>query len=262
MDLGALTLQLLPAATGSSASLLGALTGTTTGSSVNPITALADAVKNESKAVATTANDPQVKRDIAAFRAAVAKAATPADLLKDPLARKVLLTANGLGDQVDYTALATKALTSDTSKDGSLASQLTDSRWLTVAKTYDFANKGMTVLQNPKVLDSLSNAYSEITWRKGLDTSTPGISSALDFRDRASTITSALDILGDSTFRNVVTTALGIPQQIAFQSIEAQELAITNKIDVSQFKNQAFVEQFARRFLIMNSTGTSASLTA
>ena len=64
-------------------------------------------------------------------------------MLADPVARKVLLTANGLGDQTDYAALATKALTSDTTKSDSLASKLSNKQWLTAAKTYDFANKGL-----------------------------------------------------------------------------------------------------------------------
>jgi hypothetical protein len=262
MDLGPLTLSLLPTTSGTAASLLGTLISQPAASSGNPITALADAVRNETKQVAATAQDAQVKRDLAAFRAAVAKAANPTALLKDPAARKVLLTANGLGDQSDYAALATKALTSDTSRDGSLAAKLSDTRWLPVAKTYDFANRGLDVLRNPKVLDSLSNAYAEITWRQKLDAATPGISNALTFREQAGTITSPLDILGNKVLREVVTTALNIPKEIAFQSLEAQQLAITRKLDVSQFKNQAFVEQFARRYLLVNSTSQATSMLA
>jgi len=60
----------------------------------------------------------------------------------------------------------------------------------------------------------------------------------------------------------VVTTALGLPQQIAFQSLEAQENAITNRLDITKLKDPKFVEQFARRFLIVNATNTSSSYLA
>ena len=248
MNLSTLSLSLLPSSDGA-ANSLGARSGASPGST-NPVLALQTALSTETKGVANAAKDPQTRREIAAFRAAVASAKTPADLLANADARKVLLTANGLGDQAAYAGLAKKALLSDTSKPGSLASKLPDARWLTVAKTYDFANNGLKALQNPAVVNSLVNGYAEVQWRTGLDKQTPGLSNAIDFRNRASTITSAVQILGDSTLRAVVTTALGIPKQIAFQSLEAQEKAITSRIDIAQFKNPAFVNQFTKRYLI------------
>lgn len=262
MTISTLSLSLLPASdSGATSSILGALYGNTSAAgSGNPVVALQTALKTETKGVATAANDPQTKREVAAFRAALASAKTPEDLLSNPDARKVLLTANGLGDQTAFAALAKKALLSDTSKPDSLASKLTDARWLTVAKTYDFANQGLKALQNPSVINSLINGYAEVQWRTGLDKQTPGLSNAIDFRTRANTITSALQILGDSTLRKVVLTALGIPQQIAFQSLEAQEKAITNRVDLEQFKKPAFVDQFTKRYLI--AAGATASTTS
>ena len=55
-----------------------------------------------------------MKRDVTAFRNAVANAKDAASLLSNPAVLKVLLTANGLGDQAQYPALAKKALLSDT----------------------------------------------------------------------------------------------------------------------------------------------------
>ena len=159
-------------------SLLSILYGSGTLSGGNPVVALIQAEKNQTKAVATQEKDPQTKRDVDRFLAAVAKAPDLKTLLADPSARKVLLTANGLGDQVDYTALATKALSSDTSKPGNLASTLADPRWLSIAKTYDFANKGLSVLKQPSVLDTIASGYAEVQWRESLDQTTPGLSAA------------------------------------------------------------------------------------
>ncbi|MGI4952009.1 MAG: DUF1217 domain-containing protein [Janthinobacterium lividum] len=258
MYLNANMLSLLPNPSGTAGSLLGALYGTGAASgSVNPIAALQTALSTETKGVAAAAVVPQTKQEIAPFRAAVAKAKTPQELLANPQARKVLLTANGLGSQTDYAGLVTKALMSDTSKTGSLASTLTNTQWLSVAKTFDFANKGLTVLQSPSVIDSIASGYAEVQWRQGLDATTPGLSKAIDFRARASTITSADQVLGDATLREVVTTALGIPPQIAYQSLQAQEAAITSHIDLKKFSSPAFVDQFTRRYLI--AAGSAAS---
>lgn len=262
MVLDSSALSLLPGSSGSTPSLLSALYGTTGSSGGNPVTALATALKQETKAVASVAAEPASKRDIAAFRAAVAKAKTPAELLANPDARKVLLTANGLGDQAQYGALATKALLSDTSKAGSLASKLTDARWLATAKTYDFANQGLAVLKKAGVIDTLANGYAEVQWRQSLDASTPGLSNAIDFRSRAAKITTVDQILGDATLRKVVTTALGIPDQIAFQPLQAQEKAITDRLDITKFKKQDFVEQFTRRYLVAAASNNAASTPA
>ena len=244
------------------ASLLNIIYGRPAGSTGNAVVALQTALRTRDKGITIAAAEPQAKREVAAFRAAVATAKDVKTLLADPTVRKVLLTANGLGDQTGYAALATKALLSDTTKSGSLASKLTDTRWLAVAKTYDFANRGLAVLKDPKVLDRLANGYAEVAWRKSLDASTPGLSNAIDFRSRAAGITSADQILGDPILRTVVTTALGIPKQIAFQPLEAQERAITAGLNIAQLRNPAFVEQFTRRYLIAAGNATDAAATS
>lgn len=241
----------------STPNLVSILYGGGTLSGGDPVGALIQAEKNQTKAVATQEKDPETKRDVARFLAAVAKAPDLKTLLADPTARKVLLTANGLGDQTDYTALATKALSSDTTKAGNLASKLSDPRWLSIAKTYDFANKGLSVLKQKGVLDTITSGYAEVQWRESLDKTTPGLSAALDFRSRASTIKNVDQILGDKNLREVVTTALGIPKQIAFQSLQAQEKAISDRVDIAKFKDPKFVEQFTRRYLVEASTAAS-----
>ncbi len=218
--------------------------------STNPIAALAQAQTNEPKQVALVAADPQVQRDLAAFTKALATAKTPAQLLANPAALKVLLTANGLGDQVSATALATQALLSDPSKSDSLVNRLTDSRWSTVNKTYNFATKGLTVLNTPKAIAAITNGYAEVLWRQKLDKTTPGLSNALDFLNRAATIKNVDQVLGDPTFRAVLTTALGVPKEIAFQSITAQEQALSTRIDLTKFQDPVFVKQFTQRYLI------------
>ncbi len=216
----------------------------------NPVLALAQAEKNQAKQVAAEAKKPEVQRDVAAFRKAVAGAKDVKSLLANPTVQKVLLTANGLKDQIGSTGLVTKALTSKLSDPKSVANVLSNPAWKAAAATYDFANKGLTVLKDPKVLDTVANAYAEISWRKSLDAATPGLSDALTFRETAARVKNAVDILGDPVLRRVVTKTLGIPQEIAYQSLEAQEKAINSKVDVKQFKNKDFVESFAKRYLV------------
>jgi hypothetical protein len=251
--------DILSISNGLFATIYSTSSGTSTATSTDPLGDLAKAEANSTKDIAQEAALPQVARDIATFRAAVASATSPAELLKNPTVLKVLLTANGLGDQTSYTALAQKALLSNTTDTSSLADQLPNTAWKTAASTFDFANSGLTVIQNTSVLDTIANGYAEVLWRQSLDTTTPGLSNALTFRSDASTITSADQILGNATYRSVVLVALGIPPQIAYQDLGAQEQAITDRLDITQFKDPKFVEKFAQRYLIQNNTSDSTT---
>jgi hypothetical protein len=109
------------------------------------------------------------------------------------------------------------------------------------------------------VRDTLANGYAEVTWRQSLDATTPGLSNALIFRSEASSITSVDQILGDTVMRKVVTTALDIPEEIAFQPLEAQEKAISSRLDITKFQDPKFVDTFTQRYLVAANTGTSTS---
>ncbi len=260
---------LFPAAGGSGSSdLLGALYGTSGGTrptATSALAALRNAEKNQTRLVAVTARQPDIARDIAAFNKALASARTPGELLDNPVARKVLLTANGLGSFTNSAALAKQALLSDPADGKSLANRLTDPRWKSVAQTYAFATKGLAVLKNPATQATLANAYAEVKWRESLDAATPGLSNALTFRAGAANVTSTLQILGDTVLRDVVTTALDIPRQIAFQEIPAQERAIATRLDLAKLKDRHFVESFTQQYLMKKAaqsagTSTQASL--
>jgi hypothetical protein len=240
-------------------------TGNVRSSATSALAALQNAEKNQAKLVSATANQPEIARDIAAFRKVLATAKSPGDLLDNPMARKVLLTANGLGSYVDSAALAKQALLSDTSDSKSLANRLTDTRWKSVAQTYAFATKGLAVLQDPGTQATLANAYAEVKWRESLDATTPGLSNALTFRAGVADIASVDQILGDPILRDVVTTALGIPREIALQELPAQERAISTRLDIGKLKDKHFVESFTQQYLMKKAeqaagTGTQASL--
>lgn len=263
----------------SGSALLGILGGSTAGGSLlstlygfgsataasigtDPFTALRQADKNRTREIAAAAKLPETRRDIAGFTKALAKATTAAQALDDPAVLKVLLTANSLADQIPYAALAKKALLSDPADPKSLVNRLADRRWSAVVKTFQFATKGLDILRDPKVQTTLTDGYAEVKWRKSLETGTPGLSDALDIRQRAKTFTNAIQILGDPVMRRVVTTALGIPREIAFQELPAQERAVTTRLDLKRLQEPKFVDGLVQRYLLEKQkadTSTSAS---
>jgi len=217
----------------------------------NPITDLKLAQANETTDVAREAKVPQVSRDIAAFQTALANAPDIQTALSNPNVMKVLLTANGLSNYITEPALAQKALLSDPSQSNSLVNQLGDTNLLSTAKSFDFAKNGLAALQNPTVVSTLSHGYAEALWRQSLEQATPGLSNALAFLGQATSITSVDEVLGDPVNRAVVLTALGIPEQVAFQSLTAQEQAVSSRVDVTKFKDPTFVTSMTDQYLLI-----------
>ncbi len=233
-------------------------------SSGNSILDLKLAEQNQATEIAKEAKNPIVMRDLAAFAKGVASAKDLNTALQNPDVLKVLLTANGMADQMHYTALATKALQSDPTDPNSLVNKLSDTRWKTLAAEYNLAAKGLAGLQDPAAQSQLANAYERVTWLNSLDKATPGLAEAMQFKQQASKITSVDQILGDPINWEVVLTALGIPQQIAYQNLPAQEHAISSRLDISQLQHSNFVNTLTDQYLLtkrQQSQSTSATPT-
>jgi hypothetical protein len=246
----------------------GGTVASTAVSTGNPLTDLKLAQANEATDVAQEAKTPQVQRDIAAFKAGIANAKDIQTALTNPNVMKVLLTGNNLASYIQYPALAQKALMSDPADSNSLVNKLGDTNLLNTAKSFDFANNGLAALQNPQVINTLANGYAEVLWRQSLEQATPGLSNALAFLGQASAIKSVDDILGDPVNRAVVLTALGIPEQIAFQDLTAQEQAVSSRVDVSKFQDPKFVTNITDQYLLSmqqqaqsSTTGSGSGLT-
>ena len=239
---------------------LGSSSGSSSGT--DPVQALQQAEQNQAQDIAMTAAQPAVMGTLAAFAKAVNGATSLDQVLSNPTVMQVLLTANGMSDQIGYTALAKAALTSNPSDSASLVNQLSDTRWKALAENYNFAGSGLSAIQNASAIAQISQQYAKAVWETNEDQVAPGLSDALYFKANASSVTSVDQILGDPTLRTVVTTALGIPEQIAFQSLTTQEKAIADRLDISKLQDPKFVEQFTQQYLIENSANSSSSSTS
>jgi len=229
------------------------------------LAALKTAEKQRGQATAAIERRPDVRRDLRRFEEAVKAAKSPEELLKNREALKVLLTASGLEKQLDQRALIQRALTSRRSEPGTLINQLATSNLplANLANRLKFDTEGLNIIQNPETLAAFRADYLDALRRKDLERLTPGIDAALQFQKKAASITRAVDVLADPVVREVVTGALSIPAEFAFQPIENQERIIERRLQISRLKDSDFVEQLTQRFLInKNGLGPTALLQA
>lgn len=110
--------------------------------------ALVNAEKNEAKQLAQVAKDPQIQKDLARYEKVVKNAKTIDDVLNDPVARTVLMTANGLKADIGNIALAKKAMTSSPTDANSVAVKMSsiNGGWLDFAQTFNLAKYGLDAL--------------------------------------------------------------------------------------------------------------------
>jgi Protein of unknown function (DUF1217) len=225
----------------------------------DPLLDLKLAQKDQTADVALEAKQSQVSQAVAAFTNAVKNATSISAALANPNVQRVLLTASGLSNYIGETALVQKAFMSDPTDPDSVVNQLGDSTLLSTVQTYDFAKNGLAELQNPKIQATLTSGYAEVMWRQSLNQSTPGLSNALDFLSQASSIKSVSDVLSNSTNFYVITGALGIPPDIVFQSVAAQQKAINSRLDYSKFQDPAYVTSLTDQYLISQQTSNQSS---
>lgn len=221
--------------------------------------ALAQAEANEEKQLEQIRKDPTVQKDLERYAKVVAEADTLDEVLDDPIARRVFLKAFGLGDQVDFVGLAKKALASDPADESSLANRLSsiNGGWLDVATKFNFSLFGLLELKTETSIAEVTENYVAERRLDQLDEQLPGLGSAMLFKLVAADFDETVKILGSALGREVVTTALGLPQEIALQSINAQEKAINARLDVTKLQDPEFVDRLVQRYLLQLNGGTA-----
>lgn len=205
--------------------------------------------------------DPMIQREVDNFLKLLDKAETPEQLLKDPRALEFILRGLMVTDRIGQDALVRQALMSDLDDKKSLANRLGDNRLKQAAGMYQFHEKGLAMLKDKEVLEGLIDTYYQQRYEERLAERNPAFPDALYFRRIANEkdLTNPYDVLGDPILRRVVTTALGLPQEIAIQPVETQARAITSRLDLDKLQNPKFVETFMKRFLMMDTRAEAQS---
>ncbi len=227
----------------------------------NPVMAFRQAglAAQEARDLARIGKEPDLTRTMAQFKAAVDKAGDIKAALRDPRVLAVLGTALGLPEAADQAGLARRALLADPTDTASLPNRLSDKRWLAMAKTLNLAKNGIDGLRDPKLQATLLEGLKSARRREELDAQTPGVGDALLFRQKAAAAKNSIDVLGDPILRRVLTGALGIPQEIAVQSVEAQARAVDSRFNVARLQNPKEVQRLAERYLTNLTLGSADS---
>ncbi|MSP49088.1 MAG: DUF1217 domain-containing protein [Alphaproteobacteria bacterium] len=181
----------------------------------------------------------QVKKEIEYFQKKVGEVKTVDDFLKDPKLLAFAATAFGLEGDIKYPARLKKVLKESLTDEKALANKLIDPRYKEMAKFFGFGNVQLTKIKLNLTQTDLIDRYTTAAFEKAQGKTNPALRDALYFERKIGGVQNGYDILGDSVLRAVVTYTLGLPPQIAVQSVEKQKQLIEQKLDIKKFQNTA-----------------------
>lgn len=203
---------------------------------------------NATESLARNAN---IQRDIEYFDENIGKVTSVDDLFADYKLMSFVLHAVDLGTEIQFSGRAKRALSEPMDDPDALMNRLTDKRFKNAARILELGENGVSTLKKPETIAELKELYVKMKYDDELRRTTPEVSYANYFEKNASGIESYYEILGDAQFREVVTKALGLPKEIAYQDIDAQAAAIERRLSLDDLKNPEFVEKFTQRYLIL-----------
>lgn len=194
---------------------------------------------------------PQTQRDVDYFRANAQKVETVEEFLADRRLMTVALSAYGMDDELQYMGRIRKVMTEPLSDKEALANKLIDPRFKALAGAFGFGTTGVANLAINKFIEDVIDKFKTNEFEKYLGERNPALREAEYFKRNIGSVTGAYNILGDKVLREVVTFTLGLPKEIALQSIEKQKALIDARVDIEDFQDPDFIDKFVRRFLIL-----------
>ena len=211
------------------------------------------------KGIARERRDPVIITALAQFDKALGAAKDLKSALADPRIMAVLLPAVGLGSQLGNPGLAQRALLADPEAKGGLLVRI-DQRWKKAAQMLGVFGKDISALRDPALLKTLKDNYVGYQYQKSLDARQPGMSDALYFISQAAGKSdNVYNVLGDAILRRVVTGALGLPRELAVQSVERQASAVTTRMPLTRLNDPEQVYKLAQRYLMTAASNATAN---
>jgi len=202
------------------------------------------------RSLSTTAKEKIVANDIKYYLANIGKVTSIDQFVGNTRLFTFAMNAFGLGDMSTAKGLIKKVLAEGVGSSTTLANKLNDSRYVALAKTFNFAQNGTATTQSDTVRQPVVDAYvrQQLETEQGADH--PAVQLALYFQRQAPTVKSPYGLLADASLWKVVKTAFDFPDAMANAPIAKQAQAITARLKIADLSDPAKVDKLLRTFAI------------
>ena len=209
---------------------------------------------------------PVLDRDIDYFRENISGALSAEDLVNDRRLLTVALGAFGLGEEIGKKAFIQKILEEGTEKSDALANRFNEPRFKALSDAFGYGNiqGGSSVLLESFREDIIARFKSR-EFDRAVGEVDNDMRLALNFRqdipaiaDSDATETTAwFQIMGQQPLREVIATALNIPQSVSQLDIDRQQEIFAEKADSvlgdsdpAMFNDPEKIDEVLRRFFL------------
>lgn len=176
------------------------------------------------------AQSPVQQRDIAYFRANIAKVDTAQDLVADYRLLSVALAAFGLEADIGSKFLIRRVLEEGTLKPDSLANKLSDKRYRHLSKAFGFGDFSVPSSKISDFADTIETRFAAQRFETDMGRSDETMRLALNAQRElpaladgsGSNRTKWFTLMGTPPLRKVMETALGLPKAFATLPIDRQ----------------------------------------
>ena len=215
--------------------------------------------------ISTFKSSPDIRRNVEYFLENAENALTIDDLMGDRRLLSVVLGAFGLDDDINKGAFVRKVIEEGSLDPSAFANRLIEPAYAELAEALGFGNfdgAGTLVLEN--VRSNLAAQYEERQFELAVGEVDLGLRLAMNFRREAvkiaaegnNTRTAWLRLIGSPPLREVVQTALNLPNEFAAVDIDQQVNEIMARSDSlfgisdpKEFLSSAVLDPFIDRFL-------------
>jgi hypothetical protein len=229
------------------------------------------------------AQAPMAQRDVAHFRANIAKVQSAADLVADRRLLRVALTAFGLGDDLNNRAFVQRILESPMDEPRSFANRLSDRRYAEMARAFGFADEKGPKTGEKGFADRIVKAFHAREFEIAVGEQDESMRLALALRRDLAELAGRelsddakwMRILGTPNLRKVFESAFQLPTGFGQIDIDRQVGILKDRTrrtfgegGVAQFAQPEKMDALVRRFFvgeqlreIQSFRGPSAALT-
>lgn len=215
--------------------------------------------------LAQFAQSPVAARDMAYFRAEIAKVTNAEDLVGDFRLLRVALGAFGLQDDLPNRAFIRKVLADGVAADDALSNRLADKRYRAFSEAFGFGGPLPPKTGSAGFADRILARFERQEFERAVGDQSPDLRLALSaarelpdiaargLRDR----TAWLTMMGNPPLRAVFETALGLPKSVGTLDLDQQLNAFRSaserrlgSADFAQFADPGRVEDLIRNFTL------------
>jgi hypothetical protein len=214
---------------------------------------------------ATFEKSPMIRREIEYFRDNIEKAGTVDELLKDRRLRGFVLRAFGLGEEIDKRAYVKKVIEGDPDDPSSFIGRMTEPRYKALTRALGYGSPDGPRVGLASFKEDVIARFKTMEFERAVGEVDDDMRLAMHFKREIAALanganaerTGWFQVMGQKPLRDFLSTAMGMPKDIAKLDIDRQKDVFERRAQrlfgeksVAAFTDPVTVDDAIRRFFL------------